>query len=651
MSRKVIEYVLNQAGNLDSKAPRTADGLGQLKHAAVAGTVAVAAIGGAALVAGAAFVTFTNDITDTIDEANTMAQVTGLSAETIQGLRQAARASGKELNALVPKNLSKQMLDASRGSKAATDNFAALGITVTEANGSLRSVDAVFREVTDALGAMDNSAEQSALSGSLLSRNGREIMSAFADSGALDNFVDQARTFGIDVGPEAVAKTSAWQHANANLALSTDHAKQAIFDMIGTGLLEWLTEVAVKTVELTEFVRVFSESAIVSFGVWLAKAWYNLTIGPAIELFKNFMAGLSALGITGLSGMDDALAKAGAEAQRFRDVIEAPIGTGGLADASMDAYLATAVDRIDRERRRSATGAPAPRAPSATSIDPYVALEEAMDALVIATEDSADQIERALRKQPPLPPDPPPVELAPSNIEALGIGSEKIVGTLMGPIAGVLGPIGMLLELPSMFNSMVSGITSSIEGLPNEIENLPVTVLGLVDAIANLPGDLGSALAGAIPQLVAALAKLTFEGFILGFRLVVDGIGGILRAIGLDKIPESIVDAMLEGLAGLFSPGSILGTDFTAGKGEKTLAGIGIPFLDVGGDIDKTGLAVVHKGERVLTEQEVTQGSGGGIVIQQMTVVANDVASFTREMQRQAGSYGLGGSVAALVGG
>jgi len=212
--------------------------------------------------------------------------------------------------------------------------------------------------------------------------------------------------------------------------------------------------------------------------------------------------------------------------------------------------------------------------------------------------------------------------------------------------------------MPAMFNSVVSGITDSLEGLPTAIENLPVTVLGLVDALATLPGDLGSALAQAIPQLVVALARLVFEGFILGFRIVVDGIGGILHAFGLDlsefgiDMATSLVDQLINAIAGLFDPGAALGTDLRAGKGEKQIAGIGIPFFESGGEVTSTGLAYVHEGERVINRSENQGGGGGGrsMTVNIGQVVANNPRQLMREIQRMTGSYGLNESTAALVG-
>jgi hypothetical protein len=202
------------------------DSLANANKAALALTGAVAA-----MAAGAK--SLLDELEAVVDETNTLSKASGLSAASISGLRQAARATGKSLTDLVPKNLAKNMLAARDGSKAMAEGFEALGVEVTDAEGNLRDADAVFRETIDGLTGMENQTEAAALAATLLGKQGRQLLSAFEDSEGFDRFVEQANEFGFRTGPEAVAAVGRWQKANANLSLAFDELKQNVIDAFG----------------------------------------------------------------------------------------------------------------------------------------------------------------------------------------------------------------------------------------------------------------------------------------------------------------------------------------------------------------------------------------------------------------------------------
>ena len=84
-----------------------------------AATKAAAALVAGVVALGAAYISLVEDIVATTDEINTLSRATGLSRESINGLRLAAIASGKSLKDIVPKNLAKNMLAARDGSNDA----------------------------------------------------------------------------------------------------------------------------------------------------------------------------------------------------------------------------------------------------------------------------------------------------------------------------------------------------------------------------------------------------------------------------------------------------------------------------------------------------------------------------------------------------
>ena len=215
---EVIDFVLNMKGDLAKGSEETATGLGSMGGAATTAAAAVAVVGAAVVAAGAALFSYLDGISDVIDETNTLGVATGLSNETIAGLRAAAVATGKSLSDLIPKKLSKNILDAAQGNKKLSDQFASLNISVLDAAGGLRSTDDVLRETLDRLAQVEDPTLKSGLAMQLLGKQGQQMLTAFENSAGLDKFVDTAEKYGIDVGPTAVAETGRWQSANAALA-------------------------------------------------------------------------------------------------------------------------------------------------------------------------------------------------------------------------------------------------------------------------------------------------------------------------------------------------------------------------------------------------------------------------------------------------
>jgi hypothetical protein len=64
-----------------------------------------------------------------------------------------------------------------------------------------------------------------------------------------------------------------------------------------------------------------------------------------------------------------------------------------------------------------------------------------------------------------------------------------------------------------------------------------------------------------------------------------------------------------------------------------------LPYLDTGGRITQTGLAVVHKGEEVLTTAQVTQGgggAGGGRQVVELRSDGSQLSDWVMELLRRA---------------
>ena len=184
---------------------------------------AVALAAGLAAAAKAA-ITLNQRLADSKNELTDTAVKTGLAAETIGGLRLAAKGSGQELGNLSTglTQFPKRMADAARETGEALVAFKRLGIEVEDSvTGKMRSADVVLRETLAAISAIPDPTERSALATQAFGKAGTNLMVALS-GGELENFISQAREFGVSVGPKAAESAGEWQRATALMGTTFD---------------------------------------------------------------------------------------------------------------------------------------------------------------------------------------------------------------------------------------------------------------------------------------------------------------------------------------------------------------------------------------------------------------------------------------------
>jgi len=115
---------------------------------------------------------------DAADNMNDLAQATGVSVEALSRFNKAAAVSGTNLEGVSKGlvKLNKALVDASTGGKASAETFAALGINVRAADGSLKSADRVMIEVANRFKNMADGPEKTALALRLFGKSGAELV-------------------------------------------------------------------------------------------------------------------------------------------------------------------------------------------------------------------------------------------------------------------------------------------------------------------------------------------------------------------------------------------------------------------------------------------------------------------------------------------
>jgi lambda family phage tail tape measure protein len=187
-----MDAILNFKTNVDgaNKIVELNRGLKTMEGAAKGVTGAMRGMTGAAaglsgamgaltpLLSAAGLVGLAKGALDAGDRMYDLSKQTGVSVESLAKFKKAAATSGTDIDSVAKAmgKLSKNMLDAATGSKQAAAPFKALGISVTDSKGQLKTADAVLLQIADRFKAMGNDPAKPGLAMKLLGRAGAEMI-------------------------------------------------------------------------------------------------------------------------------------------------------------------------------------------------------------------------------------------------------------------------------------------------------------------------------------------------------------------------------------------------------------------------------------------------------------------------------------------
>lgn len=166
-------------------------------------------IGGAGIAGG--LVAVATSAATAADEMGKLSQRTGISTESLSRLAYAASLSDATTADLEMgfKTLSERMQDAAEGGTESSAMFKALGISVKDADGSLRGVDVVFSDLAEQFKTMPDGAEKTALAVDLFSRSGLALIPTLNNGReGLKQLADESDRFGKTISAEAAAKAA-----------------------------------------------------------------------------------------------------------------------------------------------------------------------------------------------------------------------------------------------------------------------------------------------------------------------------------------------------------------------------------------------------------------------------------------------------------
>lgn len=175
------------------------------------------------------------------DEILTASTVTGLSTDTLQEYAYAADLIDTDLEDVekaLARNV-KSMSSAQSGSKAYAEAYEKLGVSVTDANGNLRSSEEVFWDCIDALGKVQNETEADAIAMQIFGKSARDLNPLInVGSEGFRKFADEAHEAGAVLSGDTLDSLGkvddSLQRLDSQMSAFKNAAGAAIAPVLGT---------------------------------------------------------------------------------------------------------------------------------------------------------------------------------------------------------------------------------------------------------------------------------------------------------------------------------------------------------------------------------------------------------------------------------
>lgn len=162
------------------------------------------------------------------DDILTTSTVTGLSTDALQEYQYMAELTDVSVDTITGSltKLTKNMETAKGGTGSAAEAFNALGISVIDAEGQLRSNQEVFGEVIDKLGEMDNETQRDAYSMEIFGKSAQDLNPLIAQGAdGIAAFAEEAHNMGYVLDGETLASLGAVDDAVQRFEKALEAAK------------------------------------------------------------------------------------------------------------------------------------------------------------------------------------------------------------------------------------------------------------------------------------------------------------------------------------------------------------------------------------------------------------------------------------------
>lgn len=212
-----MKYSINAMGSLDASSLALAGGF--------------AAVAAAIVKAEKAMISMTKESAAFADNIITLSMQTGQSTQQLQEFAYASELIDVSVDTLQGSltKLTNNMQDTMNGTGNAKASFEALGVSVTNADGSMRSANDVFYETIDALGQVKNETERDAMSMDIFGRSAQDLNPLIIQgSKTLKAYADEAHNMGYVLDDEALSALGAVDDAYQRLQNTQEGVKNQL---------------------------------------------------------------------------------------------------------------------------------------------------------------------------------------------------------------------------------------------------------------------------------------------------------------------------------------------------------------------------------------------------------------------------------------
>lgn len=269
---------MNAMGSLDAQSLALAGGF--------------AAVAAAIVKAEKAMISMTKESASFADNIITLSMQTGQSTQQLQEFSYATELIDVSVDTLQGSltKLTNNMQDTMNGTGNAKASFEALGVSVTNADGSMRSANDVFYETIDALGQVKNETERDAMSMDIFGRSAQDLNPLIIQgSKTLKAYADEAHNMGYVLDDEALSALGAVDDAYQRLQKTQEGVKNQLAVEFAPYLEEFYGDV---TTMVKDGGKAIKDSGIVdAFGMLLETV--GDILNPMSDLSNNRVPALT----------------------------------------------------------------------------------------------------------------------------------------------------------------------------------------------------------------------------------------------------------------------------------------------------------------------------------------------------------------------
>lgn len=269
---------MNAMGSLDAQSLALAGGF--------------AAIAAAIVKAEKAMISMTKESAAFADNIITLSMQTGQSTQQLQEFAYASELIDVSVDTLQGSltKLTNNMQDTMNGTGNAKASFEALGVSVTNADGSMRSANDVFYETIDALGQVKNETERDAMAMDIFGRSAQDLNPLIIQgSKTLKAYADEAHNMGYVLDDEALSALGAVDDAYQRLQKTQEGVKNQLAVEFAPYLEEFYGDV---TTMVKDGGKAIKDSGIVdAFGMLLETV--GDILNPMSDLSNNRVPALT----------------------------------------------------------------------------------------------------------------------------------------------------------------------------------------------------------------------------------------------------------------------------------------------------------------------------------------------------------------------